>query len=71
MDPIAEESLKELKRIFAWITEREGHLDRPITILVGGWAVYSYNGYWGSVDRRGQREKDPVKQTLRALLPGL
>lgn len=50
MQPIARESLDELKAIFSWINDREGDGERPITVLVGGWAVYSYNSYWGSVD---------------------
>jgi hypothetical protein len=47
MEQIARRSLEELKMIFKWINERE---KEPITVLVGGWAVYCYNPYWGSVD---------------------
>ena len=50
MEPIANESLKELQVISQWIREREVKLEQPTTVLVGGWAVYSYNRYWGSVD---------------------
>jgi len=50
MEPIARESLEELKSIFSWIEERESSLEDPITVLVGGWAVHSYNDYWGSID---------------------
>lgn len=50
MEPIANESMKELKKLFSWFHAREAHLESPISILVGGWAVYSYNRYWGSVD---------------------
>ncbi len=50
MEPIARESLDELKRIFSWVRDRESSLANPITILVGGWAVHSYNDYWGSID---------------------
>lgn len=50
MEPIARESLDELKAIFSWISERESMLKDPMTVLVGGWAVYSYNSYWGSID---------------------
>lgn len=50
MEPIARESLDELKVIFSWVKERESSLTEPITVLVGGWAVYCYNNYWGSVD---------------------
>jgi hypothetical protein len=48
MEPIGEESLRELRGILPWIWDRER--ESPITILVEGWAVYYYNGYWGSTD---------------------
>jgi len=48
LEPIGELSLLELKDLLAWVREREG--DRPVTVLVGGWAVYYYNKYWGSTD---------------------
>jgi len=50
MEPIALESLRELKILFEWVSEREPDLKKSRTVLVGGWAVYSYNPYWGSVD---------------------
>jgi len=50
MEPIADESLKELKIIFEWVKAREDKLEESRTVLVGGWAVYSYNRYWGSID---------------------
>jgi len=50
MERIARDSLEELKAIFSWVNERESSLKHPITILVGGWAVHSYNDYWGSID---------------------
>ena len=50
MEPIARESLDELKVIFSWVQEREASLETSITVLVGGWAVHSYNNYWGSID---------------------
>ena len=50
MGQIARESLDELKEIFSWINQRESSLNQRITVLVGGWAVYSYNDYWGSID---------------------
>lgn len=43
-------SLNELRVIMQWVSEREKSLSRPITILVGGWAVYAYNPWLGSVD---------------------
>lgn len=50
MEQIARDSLEELKAIFSWVNERESSLEHPITVLVGGWAVHSYNDYWGSID---------------------
>ncbi len=50
MEPIARRSLEELKAIFSWLEERESTHETPITVLVGGWAVHSYNDYWGSID---------------------
>ena len=50
MEPIALESIKELKTIFEWVKGRGEDLKKSRTVLVGGWAVYSYNPYWGSVD---------------------
>jgi hypothetical protein len=41
-------SREELIEIFRWAQAREK--DDPITVLIGGWAVYSYNPWYGSVD---------------------
>ncbi|MDD2755394.1 MAG: hypothetical protein PHS80_07670 [Methanothrix sp.] len=41
-------SREELIEIFHWVQAREK--DNPITVLVGGWAVYCYNPWYGSVD---------------------
>ncbi|HNY34065.1 MAG TPA: hypothetical protein PKK68_05350 [Methanothrix soehngenii] len=43
-------SLRELTEIFRWVYDREGYGNSPITVLIGGWAVYSYNQWYGSVD---------------------
>ncbi len=43
-------SLEELIEIFRWVHSREKDERHPITVLVGGWAVYSYNPWYGSVD---------------------
>lgn len=43
-------SREELIEIFHWIRAREKDERNPITVLVGGWAVYSYNRWYGSVD---------------------
>ena len=40
-----EESYKELLELLRWFS----HLG-PVPILIGGWAVYAYNSYCGSVD---------------------
>ncbi|MCI0497194.1 MAG: hypothetical protein L0Z54_02740 [Thermoplasmata archaeon] len=42
-------SREEVKAIFQWTAEREP-MDRPPTVLIGGWAVYTYNPYYGSLD---------------------
>lgn len=67
MEPIARESLDELKAIFAWVRDRESSLENPVTVLVGGWAVYSYNNYWGSIDIdliTNNRKKKSLKKFL-------
>ncbi len=43
-------SREELIEIFRWVHAREKNEKYPITVLVGGWAVYSYNKWYGSVD---------------------
>ena len=50
MEAIADKSLEELQAIYIWVNKREVKLPNPITVLVGGWAVYLYNRYWGSID---------------------
>lgn len=50
MEAIVDKSLEELQAIYIWVNKREAKLSNPITVLVGGWAVYSYNKYWGSID---------------------
>jgi len=42
---VAEESYKELLNLLEWCS-----LFGPIPTLVGGWAVFVYNSYFGSVD---------------------
>jgi len=44
------ESLAEAQAIFQWIAERERDRKNPVTVLVGGWAVFTYNRYYGSID---------------------
>jgi len=43
-------SREELIEIFRWAYDRESDGNSPITVLIGGWAVYSYNQWYGSVD---------------------
>ena len=43
-------SLEELMEIFRWIRAHEKDESGPVTVLIGGWAVYSYNPWYGSVD---------------------
>jgi len=42
---IAEHSYNELLDLLLWF-----HHQGPVPIIIGGWAVYSYNSYLGSVD---------------------
>lgn len=43
-------SLEELIEIFRWVRAHEKDESEPVTVLIGGWAVYSYNPWYGSVD---------------------
>ncbi|HPE62519.1 MAG TPA: hypothetical protein PLQ49_00250 [Methanothrix sp.] len=47
---IVDASLEELIDIFRWVHAREKNERDPVTVLIGGWAVYSYNKWYGSVD---------------------
>ena len=47
---VINDSLQEVKAIFQWLTQREAGQEIPTTVLVGGWAVYTYNQYYGSID---------------------
>jgi len=42
-------SLVELAEIYRWVHDRENR-EAPVTILIGGWAVYCYNPWYGSID---------------------
>ena len=64
---IMNDSLEEAKAIFEWVTKREREDEKPITVLVGGWAVYTYNPYYGSVDIdlvTNNRTKNSLQQYL-------
>ena len=43
-------SLDELTIIQAWAEESGTDLQHPAVVLIGGWAVDSYNSWYGSVD---------------------
>jgi hypothetical protein len=47
---IVEISGAELQKIATWIIGRDEDQERPITVLIGGWAVDVYNPYFGSQD---------------------
>jgi hypothetical protein len=46
---VIEASLAELAEIFHWVHERESP-EESKTVLIGGWAVYCYNPWYGSID---------------------
>lgn len=47
---IVELSGTELQKIALWIIKRDEDPQRPVTVLIGGWAVDVYNPYFGSQD---------------------
>ncbi|HEX9428770.1 MAG TPA: hypothetical protein VF944_00160 [Candidatus Bathyarchaeia archaeon] len=47
---IEKASFEELRHIVRWVKEHSGSLGKTPYVLVGGWAVYSYNPYVGSID---------------------
>ncbi|WP_256623135.1 hypothetical protein [Methanolobus chelungpuianus] len=49
MSGIIKYSLEELAHVTSYLCEREDAA-HPTTILIGGWAVDSYNSWFGSVD---------------------
>jgi hypothetical protein len=46
---VIETSLAELAEIYRWVNGREDR-EAPVTVLIGGWAVYCYNPWYGSID---------------------
>lgn len=46
---VIEASLAELAALSRWIGDREKQED-PVAVLIGGWAVYCYNPWYGSID---------------------
>ncbi len=50
-DPLVHQSFAELRAVLRWQEERSGPGEGPpAAVLVGGWAVYAYNPYFGSYD---------------------
>jgi hypothetical protein len=46
---IIESSQTELQEIARYLQAREDP-EAPVTVLIGGWAVHSYNPWYGSID---------------------
>ncbi|NOQ54484.1 MAG: hypothetical protein GQ558_07770 [Thermoplasmata archaeon] len=50
-DPLIQASFEELTHILRWVDDRVGpDVSGPNIVLIGGWAVYAYNPYFGSLD---------------------
>ena len=47
---VIDASREELIEIFRWVQARGEDERDPLTVLIGGWAVYCYNPWYGSVD---------------------
>ncbi|MEA2076000.1 MAG: hypothetical protein U9O85_09800 [Euryarchaeota archaeon] len=47
---IIDQSLEELKHIMQWVRLRGETDEKPVTVLIGGWAVDAYNPWYGSID---------------------
>jgi hypothetical protein len=47
LTPLFSASLQELEHIARYTDSRE---ETPRTVLIGGWAVQSYNPWYGSID---------------------
>jgi len=47
---IIDQSLEELKHIMQWVRSRGETDEKPVTVLIGGWAVDAYNPWYGSID---------------------
>lgn len=68
-DRIIHVSLEALDAISKWVEEQErvGKCP-PVTVLIGGWAVYSYNPWYGSVDIDLITNADIRKDLMRYLV---
>jgi hypothetical protein len=47
---VIDASRDELIEIFRWVQARDQDERYPLTVLIGGWAVYCYNPWYGSID---------------------
>jgi hypothetical protein len=47
---IKDASLEEVKEIFRWVQAKGVKESGPHIVLIGGWAVYTYNQWYGSFD---------------------
>ena len=65
---IAAESLEELRFIFNWVRERVESAENPVTVIVGGWAVYAYNPWIGSIDIDLVTNGDTKDRLMRFLI---
>jgi len=43
-------SREELIAIFRWVHTKGEDPEKPVTVLIGGWAVHNYNPWYGSID---------------------
>ncbi|TRZ88871.1 MAG: hypothetical protein D4R88_06775 [Methanosarcinales archaeon] len=65
---IVAESLEELRFILNWVRERGESAENPVTVLVGGWAVYAYNPWIGSIDIDLVTNGDTKDRLMRFLI---
>jgi len=47
---VIDASLEELIAIFRWVHAKGENPEKPVTVLIGGWAVHNYNPWYGSID---------------------
>jgi hypothetical protein len=61
-------SLEELRFILNWVREHGEPSGNPVTVLVGGWAVYAYNPWLGSIDIDLVTNRDTKDSLMRYLI---
>jgi hypothetical protein len=47
---VIDASREELIAIFQWVHTKGEDPEKPVTVLIGGWAVHNYNPWYGSID---------------------